>query len=114
MAEYIGGIWVISPRNRASTASTWGRSAQTGWVSSTVPVVSWVSVTTPRRRPARYSFSRSAANSTARVARPTKTGRTPVAMGLQGAGVADPSLPEKSPELGNHIVAGPAGGFVDD
>ena len=34
--------------------------------------------------------------------------------GVQGAGVADPSLPEKSPELGNHIVAGPAGGFVDD
>ena len=56
-------------------------SAVTGWVSSVVPVTSWVSVTCPSRRPATYSFCPFSANSTPRVACPTKTGSTPVAMG---------------------------------
>ena len=71
----------MSPRKGSRAASSASGVTSTGWVSSTVPVVSWVSVTWPRRRPARYSFSPSLANSTARVARPTNTGSTPVAMG---------------------------------
>lgn len=77
----MGGIWVISPRKAASAPSRAARSASTGRSSTTWPVVSWVLVTTPSFNPAMYSFSDSDANSTARVARPTKTGSTPVAMG---------------------------------
>ena len=77
----MGGIWRISPRNPARAASTSARPAAAGRRASTVPVLSWVSVTTPSLSPATYSLRDSAANSTARVARPTKTGSTPVAMG---------------------------------
>ena len=66
------------PPHRRCTAP---RSAVTGRVSRVVPVVSWVSVTRPSRRPATYSFCPLSANATPRVACPTKTGSTPVAMG---------------------------------
>ena len=55
--------------------------AEASWVARTSPVMSWVSVTSPRRRAARYSFSPLSAKETAFVAWPTKTGSTPVAMG---------------------------------
>ena len=81
MAEYIGGICWMPPRKRPRAASTSWRPAATGRLSSVSPVTSWVSVTWPRRRPATYSLRLFSANSTARVACPTNTGRTPVAMG---------------------------------
>ena len=77
----MGGTWRISPRNRSNAASSSSRVTRTGRSSCTFPVVSWVSVTTPSLSPATYSFPPSEANSTARVARPTNTGSTPVAMG---------------------------------
>ena len=80
-AEYMGGTCWMPPRKRVRTASSSGPATETGWVSSTVPVTSCVSVVRPSRRVARYSFRPPAANSTARVARPRNTGSTPVAMG---------------------------------
>ena len=77
----MGGTWRISPRNAASASSSSRAATDTRRRSSTVPVTSWVSVTVPSRSTARYSFSPSAAYCTARVARPTNTGSTPVAMG---------------------------------
>ena len=77
----MGGICCCGPRKRASTASTAARSAATGAVATTWPELSWVSVSTPSRSPAMYSFSADSKNSTALVALPTKMGRTPVAMG---------------------------------
>ena len=77
----MGGICAIGPVKRGRTASNAARSTVTGWVSSVSPDVSWVLVTSPSRRPAIYSFSPFSANSTARVACPTNTGRTPVAIG---------------------------------
>ncbi|MPM92763.1 hypothetical protein SDC9_139899 [bioreactor metagenome] len=81
IAEYIGGICKISPVNRGSTAASISRETDGSQRSSAVPVTSCVSVTRPRRSPATYSFFPFSANSTARVACPTKTGSTPVAMG---------------------------------
>ena len=81
MAENIGGIWLISPVNRGSTASSSSRPTVTGdWVRVS-PSVSWVLVVRPRRSPATYSFSPPSAKLTARVAWPTNTGSTPVAIG---------------------------------
>ena len=81
MAEYMGGIWRIFPRKWARAPSSSSRVTDTGRFSRISPVVSWVLVTTPSFISARYSFSDSLANSTARVARPMNTGSTPVAMG---------------------------------
>ena len=78
----MGGIWKISPRNRSSAASSSSRDTEVSGSSRRIwPVTSWVLVTSPSRSPAAYSLSPSVENSTARVARPTKTGSTPVAMG---------------------------------
>ena len=77
----MGGTCKIFPRKRERAASTSTRDTATGRSSSTSPEVSWVLVTTPSRIPATYSFRLVSANSTARVACPTKTGSTPVAMG---------------------------------
>ena len=77
----MGGTCRMVPVNRGSTASSSARVTLTGRSSSTVPVLSWVSVTSPSRRRASYSFSPRSAKETALVAAPTNTGRTPVAMG---------------------------------
>ena len=50
-------------------------------VAITFPVKSWVSVVTPKRMPARYSFELSGQKSTALVAFLTNMGRTPYAIG---------------------------------
>ena len=81
MAEYIGGICRMSPVNRGSAAATSGAVTATGCSSSTRPETSCVSVTRPSRSVATYSFSPLSAKETPRVACPTKTGSTPVAMG---------------------------------
>lgn len=49
-AEYIGGTWENGPRKRSrAPSSSSADSGGTGLVSSTAPVTSWVSVTTPSR-----------------------------------------------------------------
>jgi len=69
------------PRNLPSAFSSSSRLTSPSAVLSICPVISWVSVATPRRRCATYSFSSASANSTALVARPANTAKTPVAMG---------------------------------
>ena len=81
MAEYMGGTCWMSPVNPSSTAQSCSRVTSAGRSSTISPVISWVLVVTPSFNPAIYSLSESAANSTARVARPRNTGNTPVAMG---------------------------------
>jgi len=81
MAEYMGGTCSMGPVNRGSRCSRSSRPVSTGWVSRVSPEVSWVSVVRPSRSPAIYSFWPSSAKDTARVACPTNTGSTPVAMG---------------------------------
>ena len=71
----------MSPVNRGSTASSSLRPAVTGARARTSPSVSWVFVVRPSRSPAMYSFSPPSAKLTARVACPTNTGSTPVAIG---------------------------------
>ena len=83
MAEYIGGTCFCGPRKRGRAARTSASVTEAASrCSSTRPVMSCVSVTRPRRRPASYVLVRACSkNSTARVARPKNTGSTPVAMG---------------------------------
>ena len=81
MAEYMGGTCISSPVNRGSSASSSCRVTETGYCASTSPEVSCVLVTQPRCSPATYSLLPDSAKDTARVACPTNTGSTPVAMG---------------------------------
>ena len=69
------------PVNWGSTAATSSAVTATGAVVSTLPVLSCVSVVRPRRNVATYSFSPFSAKLTPRVACPTNTGNTPVAIG---------------------------------
>ena len=81
IAEYMGGTCITSPVKRGSSASSSCRVTWTGCCSSTSPEVSCVLVTQPKCSPATYSLSPVSAKDTARVACPTNTGSTPVAMG---------------------------------
>ena len=71
----------MSPVNRGSTAATSSAVTVTGPSASVRPEISCVSVTRPSRSVATYSFSPLSAKETPRVACPTNTGSTPVAMG---------------------------------
>src|SRR5712671_2997937 len=78
----MGGVCSMSPTNERSVSRT--RSSvtpSTGFVSSTRPAASCVSVTCPKRTVASYSFSPSAMKPATLVASPTQMGRTPVAVG---------------------------------
>ena len=71
----------MSPVKAGSAAATSAAVTVTGDSASVWPEVSCVSVTRPSRSVATYSFSPLSAKETARVACPTNTGSTPVAMG---------------------------------
>src|SRR5712671_1783962 len=78
----MGGVCSMSPTNERSVSRT--RSSvtpSTGFVSSTRPAASCVSVTCPKRTVASYSFSPSAMKPATLVASPTQMGKTPVAVG---------------------------------
>ena len=77
----MGGTCISSPVKRGRSSSSCCRVTETGQRVSTSPEVSCVLVVQPRRRPATYSLSPDSAKDTARVACPTNTGSTPVAMG---------------------------------
>ena len=81
IAEYMGGIWLISPRNPFAAAISSSFDGRVSQVFRTLPVVSCVSVETPSRSPAIYSLLSASANSTARVALPANTTSRPVAIG---------------------------------
>ena len=51
-AEYIGGIWSISPRSFSSAAHNSSSVTEADALVRIVPVISWVSVVIPSRRPA--------------------------------------------------------------
>jgi hypothetical protein len=81
-AEYIGGTCSMSPRKRASTASSAASSTTAALRSaSTAPSASPVSVVTPRHSVATYSLSESSRNCDHFVASPKHSGNTPVASG---------------------------------
>lgn len=81
MAEYIGGTCSIVPEKLCNADSKSARVAFTFRVSSTSPVISSVSVTVPSLKDAIYALSCDGSSSQKRVAPPSRTGRTPVAMG---------------------------------
>src|SRR5207237_8043185 len=81
-AEYIGGVCSTSP-TKACRASRTVSSVipSTGRVSNVRPALSWVSVVTPKRTTASYSFSPSLTKLAIFVASPMQIGSTPVAVG---------------------------------
>src|SRR3954469_14913609 len=81
-AEYIGGVCSTSPTKDPSAIRTASSARSvTGRVSSVRPAESCVSVTSPRRTTASYSFSPSLTKLAILVASPMQIGRTPVAVG---------------------------------
>src|SRR5688500_1606123 len=80
-AECIGGTWSRTPRKAASASSTRAASTSTGSRTTSVPSVSPVVVSTPRRSVAGYALVASSRKRPNLVASPKTSGSRPVANG---------------------------------
>ena len=104
----------VADEARASRSRTAASVTGIGRRSRTAPAASSVSVATPNAIVPRYAFVVSCRKRSSRVTRPSPTSSTPVASGIERAGVADPLLPEDLAQLRHDVVRREAGRLVDD